>query len=286
MSLTMMNCPPPADMTNVGKTKVEHYGWKVVDEPGEFVWINKLDLAIDDGYQRDAISMEKVFKIAREWSWIALGALIVSDRGEDGYFVIEGQHRLLASLKRSDVYALPCLVFKVETRKSESEAFRRINRERRMVAPIDVFKARVFEGDETAMFINETLANTGFKVSKDGKTKGSVRFVSILMSAAEGDKELFTRIWNLTAKVCEGYAANHKVFKGLMYLETHMPVGRSLMDDDLLQRLERYSLSEILSYMHNGAMMFGAQQDKHWASGLLVALNHKRTTHKLELIDT
>ena len=81
------------------KDKIERYDWKLLDQPGELRMLNKKVLRVDEQYQREATE-PKVKEIARAWSWLACGALLVAER--DGvYFVFDGQHRALAALRRS-----------------------------------------------------------------------------------------------------------------------------------------------------------------------------------------
>src|SRR4051812_44439221 len=94
-------------------SKVEKFGWIIVDKRGVAMDIPKCSLHVDKSYQRDALGSSKILRIAREWSWIACGRLIVGIRPDGSYVVIDGQHRKLAADKRSDIADLPCEVFEV-----------------------------------------------------------------------------------------------------------------------------------------------------------------------------
>ena len=102
-------------------TKVERYNWKMQDSPGALRMVKKGDLQVDHTYQRNANEM-KLIAIAKDWSWIACGAIVVADR-EGVLFVVDGQHRVLAARKRSDIAELPCLVFKTHEAKQEAKGF-------------------------------------------------------------------------------------------------------------------------------------------------------------------
>jgi hypothetical protein len=96
-----------------GTDKVARYGWTVTDEPGVLRMLHKDHLLVPAEYQRDA-NEDKVRKIASEWSWLSFGAVIVGHRGGK-YYTIDGQHRVLAAKRRSDVGEVPCVVFKTTT---------------------------------------------------------------------------------------------------------------------------------------------------------------------------
>jgi len=90
----------------MGKSKIERYGWTVQDGQGELRLISKHDLAVDyASYQRIA-NNAKTLVLARDWSWIACGALIVASRG-GALHVVDGGHRLVAAMKRDDITMLP-----------------------------------------------------------------------------------------------------------------------------------------------------------------------------------
>lgn len=61
-------------------TKVEAFGWKMIDAPGRFEMIDKVLLRVDHSYQRDTINNKRVNEIASEWSWVSCGTLTVACR--------------------------------------------------------------------------------------------------------------------------------------------------------------------------------------------------------------
>ena len=103
-------------------------------EPGELLYLNKNILEIDHSYQRNAKNA-RVLKLARRWNWLSCGVLTVAKRS-GRYYVVDGQHRLMAALKRADIDQLPCLVFESSEMREEAVAFRDANKERR---PINSF---------------------------------------------------------------------------------------------------------------------------------------------------
>lgn len=101
------------ELTPLGLDKVQRYGWTMQDKQGEQRQINKNLLLVNDDYQRTA-SASKILEIASEWSWIGCGVIIVAKR-DGSYWVIDGQHRVLAAKRRSDIKEMPCLVLMSKT---------------------------------------------------------------------------------------------------------------------------------------------------------------------------
>jgi hypothetical protein len=95
-----------------GQSKVDRYGWKLIDRPGVYENIDKKRLGIDESYQRPEI-VSKIREMSANWSWMACGVILVARRGKR-FYVYDGQQRTAAAMRRSDIKTLPCLVFDTE----------------------------------------------------------------------------------------------------------------------------------------------------------------------------
>jgi uncharacterized ParB-like nuclease family protein len=127
--------------------------------------IRKIDTAVlrvDETYQR-ALGPIYVTKIARDFDPMALGVLEVSDRGNNGYVVIDGQHRLEAC-HRVGHREVDCKVHVGLSREREAELFLRLNFERQPAAK-QRFAARVVSREPQAKAILDAAADTGFTVT-------------------------------------------------------------------------------------------------------------------------
>lgn len=133
-----------------GKSKREVYGWQKPGEGGEFMWLDKNLLNVDPTYQRSK-SQVKVDTISREFSWPALGCILVALRSDARYFVYDGQHRVMAAKRRDDVQELPCLVFHFDELSAEAQAFVQANTVRGAVSIVDKFRARIEANDADAL---------------------------------------------------------------------------------------------------------------------------------------
>ena len=124
-------------------------------------------LRIDDAYQRSldtAPSQGLIRRIAENWDWGLCQPLVVSRR-DGNHFVIDGQHRLAGALLRNDIAMLPCVVVEYPSPQAEAAAFVEINKARRPLSALDIFRARVASGDEEANAVNETIERAGLQLS-------------------------------------------------------------------------------------------------------------------------
>lgn len=122
-------------------------------------------LTIDPDLQR-ALDKTRVDKIAKDYQPEAVGTIIVSHRDDGTYHVIDGQHRVSATIAAGyGDRTLPCLVHNGLTRAEEAALFRRHNNTRQ-VSPIDRFRVRVIEEDPAAVVLNTILTAHGWRVTQ------------------------------------------------------------------------------------------------------------------------
>ncbi|MCP3732052.1 hypothetical protein M9978_16630 [Sphingomonas sp. MG17] len=147
------------------------------------------ELKIDDSYQRSidtGPSRALISKIANEWDWRMCLPLVVSKRA-DGFYVIDGQHRLAATKLRGDIPYLPCCVFVFDSVAEEAAMFVAMNRSRRAINRLDDFHAAQAGGDADVLAITAMIEGVGFTVSrKTGSgawAPGEVAFTSAIAKA-------------------------------------------------------------------------------------------------------
>ena len=268
------------ETTSHGLDKVEHYGWTIEDTPGQLTWLKKSELLIDHSYQRSA-KPGRVLKIVQNWSWLACGVIIVAKRLEDGkwrHFVIDGQHRVLASLKRSDIDTLPCLVFHTKSAVEEAAGFYDANTNRRMPTSIEKWRAMLLARDESAMVVDDLITSIGRSVSSVSGPTG-VRCLSSMLRAVSADEQCMRRIWPLVAIVCKGQALHERVFEGLFYIEQHLPEGQSLTDRRWQDRVIRTGFENLLAAANRAAGFYSKGGPKIYATGMLEQLNRGCRVH-------
>ena len=258
--------------------KVKQYGWAMRDTPGVLKWLSKSDLLVDHSYQRKAINA-RVLNIAQKWSWLACGVIVVAEReDEQQLYVVDGQHRVMAALKRSDVEMLPCLVFKTDSAKQEAGGFFDANVGRRPATSMEKWKAQLMRGDANTIFLDELIRQAG-RVASTQSGPGDVRCLTALLRAAESDREMLARMWPLVVEVCQGHAMHERVVEGLLWLEASMPIGQSLNDKRWRERVTRLGFAGLLDAAQRAATFYARGGAKVWGLGMLEALNTRCRIH-------
>lgn len=125
-------------------------------------------LSIDPAYQRSIDSGESqalIRRIAQHWNWDLCQPLVVSRREDGSLYVIDGQHRLAAARLRGDIAQLPAVVVQYSGAADEAASFVELNRQRRPLTRIDMFKAAVAAGDAEACAILAAIEQAGLSVA-------------------------------------------------------------------------------------------------------------------------
>jgi hypothetical protein len=89
-------------------TKIERYDWALPGDDGQFRCVPVHELKVDHSYQREQVSDSTILKIARDFSWSMFGVLIVMERTNGNLYVVDGQQRLAACIRRGDIEKAPC----------------------------------------------------------------------------------------------------------------------------------------------------------------------------------
>lgn len=198
-------------------SKTEKNKWATVDQPGVPFIANKQDLHIDSAYQRTMVSETRISAITREWSWVACGSIIVAERDKT-FWVIDGQHRVLAAMRRTDIQELPCLVFKSLGVEDEALAFYRANAVRGNVSPFDKLRALIASGDRLAIDVVNIMDSQGYKPSTVHGGAYTVSCVSAFVSAVKASRGALTKVWPLVAKLHNGLQIKKSVLDAMIYI--------------------------------------------------------------------
>lgn len=262
------------------KDKVEHFQWVMTGRPGELRYLNKQVLEIDHTYQRHAKNA-RVLKLARRWNWLACGVLIVAYR-QGKYYVVDGQHRLLAALKRSDIDKLPCLVFASKEVIDEAIAFRDGNKERRPITTLEQWNANLVANDADTVFSDELIASIGRSPDRDSRAT-TVSCLNAIVSAARANRAELVRIFPLVAEVCRDNPFHARVFSAMIYLECNLDNGESLTSKRWSDRVRRLGYQGVLDAANRAASFYAKGGPKVWALGLLAELNKGNRQHLLSI---
>lgn len=259
------------DRVHHGKrTKIERYNWTLQDRPGVQMMIPKSDLRVDEEYQRGQ-NEGKIKAIASEWSWVACGALIVGDR-EGAYFVVDGQHRLLAARRRTDIAELPCVVFETTTVQQEAKGFLAANTQRKPITSLDRFRALVCTDDEDALLVKRLLEAADREATAVSGTR-SVRCLTTLLQQAKLNRGRLEKIWPLVVALSKGQPMHQQIIMGLLDLESRMPDDESITDRRWSKRLLDLGYDQLMRASSEAAAYYAKGGGKVWGAGIARLMN-------------
>lgn len=153
-----------------------------MSEP-QFIRIHVSLLSVDIAVQRST-DPHRAAKMAGEFDIDKAGTLIVNQRANGQYSVIDGGHRLLAAQLAEYDGELNCLVHQFLPIETEAKLFLALN-DSKLVQAIDKFRVRVVAHDEIAISINETLTSHGWRAAP-GSTAGNFSAVAALERVSAG----------------------------------------------------------------------------------------------------
>ena len=268
-------------MTGKKTTKIEQYGWNVLDQPGQFKWVLKEELNIDHVYQRDRVSEVRVASIRRDWSWVACGALIVASRKDGTLWIIDGQHRKLAADNRADIRALPCVIFSMSELKDEATGFYRANTVRGPMDSCSKYKSLIASGDPVAIRVDKMIRESGYNVHpKRGQWK--VSCVQRILNCYQSDPQIASDIWALIVDIYEGASPKQRVVAGLFFLEARLRrLGQTLLTEQNISRLKKAGLDAINESIQKTLVYYGKGGEKYFAEGIVRLLNHRRSSCRI-----
>ncbi len=262
-------------------SKVDRYGWEMKDAPGKFLMIHKNKLEIDDSYQRDTESTEKkIGTIASNWSWTAFGAISVAYRN-GRFYVIDGQHRMLAARRRIDITSVPCMVFSTSNAKEEAQGFLDSNTLRKAVTAASKFKASIVTEDEVAIAAARLVERSG-RVVSNSSGAGTIGCIARVQRLLQTDAKALDVVWPLLVGLCHGHPLHERLLDGLFYIQKRMPEHQSLSDKDWSKRLFKCGYEKLLGGANRAAAFKGAGGAKIWADGIVDEIN-RGCRNKLEL---
>jgi len=213
-----------------GDRKLERYSWAKQGDKGKLEMVNVGSLNVDHNYQRGVVSEVNTLVIARDFRWDAFGTLVVMRRKDGSMWVVDGQQRLSAVMRRGDIDEVPCIVFHSDGQEHEAQAFVSLNIARRPVSAIDKFRARVVAGQNPESDIATWLRSIGKYVATDGTSVNSCSFPAELVAAWEADEHGAREALLLTSEMDQNASPSVSVFKGIFYCISNGVNVRAEMD--------------------------------------------------------
>lgn len=263
--------------------RVERYGLTIRDEPGTLQMIPKRDLHIDKTYQRQA-HKNKVVAIRADWSWVACGALVVGRRPSGTLVVVDGQHRKLAADGRSDIQALPCIVFDISGIKDEAQGFIAVNTLRKSMSAFDKYRALLVSGDAEALAVESLVSSHGMRVSASS-SPGSVKCISALLRAHRVKRAHLVRIWHIIAEMAKAdNGLSVVVFQSLLYIEEKaQESGQTISSPAWTDRIVSLGQDLLARSARSIQAQAGKGGAKVWSMGILREMNKGLRTKKLRI---
>lgn len=147
---------------------------------GVEMWIPTEKLMVDEETQR-GIMISQVEKIINEFNPSSLGRITVSKR-KDGYYVTNGQHRLIA-LRKIGIDKAPCIVIEnpykeeKDMKKFDAINFLEINQNSQAVRAIDKYRIGVSAQLEDWLRVKQVIEENGLRA---GTTRNSINALACI----------------------------------------------------------------------------------------------------------
>jgi hypothetical protein len=257
------------ETTSKGVDKTSFYGWVTKDQPGILKILNKDILKIHPAYQRDLIT-KKVKEITANWSWVAAGVIVIGERNGE-FWVIDGQHRVQAAKRRSDITNLPCIVFQTENIKQEAVGFLDLNTGRKPVTSLGKFKALIAAGDDSACIVNKTLLSLGVTITSTATKGRDLKSVAWAIKKAGEDAKKFNLVMSIAADLCFDMPISEKLLDGLWYINDRLEGG--IGQKRFYDRANQVGAKKLHEAAQKAASYFVTGGAKVWATGMIDVIN-------------
>lgn len=154
-------------------------------------------LMVDSTVQRP-LDQTRVNKFIAKYNPDGLGVIILSSRPHGKYHIVDGQHRVAATIGAGyGDRPLKCLIYTGLNLAEEAAMFELLNTTKSVNA-VDRFRVRVVAGEEAASLLNKMIVNHGWTV-RQTKATGVFAAVSALEAVYEGRRGGSQQNW----KACE-----------------------------------------------------------------------------------
>lgn len=191
-----------------------------------------------DAHVQRATILARVKKLIREWVLDDVGIITVSKR-RDGYYVIDGQHRVRAAMELGlGTTKVKCLVYTDLTLQEEARKFLTLN-DSRLVSAFDKFNVGLVAGDELCVGIEATLKRHGLRVGR-AKADGVAVCIDKIMAIGGRSLDLLDAVCRV---IVETWGTRPVALEGLIFTALHQVLARYDGELDravLVQKLAKY----------------------------------------------
>ena len=217
----------------------------------------------------------RINEFASAWSWIRCGALSIAKR-EGKFYVMDGQHRLLAAMKRADIDLLPCIIFDAESLEVEADSFVALNSNKTAVAGVDRFKAMVVAGDQVALAVRNMLQATGHSVGPTSSSK-TVSCILTIWKVYSRDPATMEALWPLIADVAPGQAITDSLVRSMFGVERLVQrKQKTIADHPYRGKLIEFGALGIVNACRQEKQIIGKGGERIETGALVKLLNKSR----------
>jgi Predicted transcriptional regulators len=236
-------------------------------------------LKVDTDYQR-FLSMPHGKTLAKNFNPGLIGVLIVSQRA-DGYYVIDGQHRLFA-LRANGIQNVMCIVYTGLSKMQEAKLFVEFNGGRKTLTPSEKIKSKIEAGDPITLEIKDVVETCGLilGVGKKLAPNTIVSFTTLEHIHKQAGTGGLFRILYLTSQTWEGAleSLDHRMLGGMKIFV--VKAGHLFTDSDFISKLKKFKADEIL---REGMARVGrvTKPEMSCAETILMNYNYNRSTKRI-----
>lgn len=144
---------PLAGAAAATKAKAAEHSAELGTRP-RVVWLDLALLKVDKRYQRDITEghgQAHVNRILKAFNWNCYQPIIVAERDDGTYAVIDGQHRLAAAKKHPAIDSLPCYIIDAPDVAAQAAIFVAVNSVRKSLTGLQKFWASHAAGEAIAV---------------------------------------------------------------------------------------------------------------------------------------
>lgn len=221
--------------------------------------LNETDLNICHEYQRMVIK-SRVAGIVRSFNHDAFNSILIGERSDGSYWVVDGQQRLTAA-RQLGMTRVPCNVFQSTGPAHEAAVFILVNGGRTGVSAFHIFRAAVAQGDRQSLAIVACVENAGLAVLSGGKSSGNgwpnLRCVVALQNSYErGGAEHLTRTLNI---ICEAWRGEDDATRSTIVDGLSLFLSRCSECDDarLTKKLKAIDPMAVLRFADSQRQLMG-----------------------------
>jgi hypothetical protein len=245
------------------------------------------DLKIDSRYQRGQVKEATIQKILNGFNWAAFVALLVGERADGTFWIVDGQQRYIACIRRGETM-LPCEVFQSEGYRDEAEVYTLINDGRTPLKPWEAFKAAVAYRAEPHYSIHKYLVSLGLKVGNAGgnctSSLHTVAFPGLVIATWRQDEDACKKALRVQNQLFGATdSMNHNIHKGIHHL-LHFGIDIDNADDiKKLSETGRVLIIRAISDQQNLSKSNAVPHNRVCGLAILNLLNKGRRTNRRSL---